>query len=201
MIAARRLLRGGGKGGTNCGDSSDRPSAVGLRSLRVRQNMAGAGQDAPFDSSAGVAYARASLEVSHRMAVRPVNLDALITREDFEVAVSDPRTVQPIEEGPKLKIMELEQGSFMFKQLKKPDFQRTTAHWSPAKIAGFVKSFVSGDLIPAVILWQSRLSGDIFVIDGAHRLSALIAWVHDDYGDRKISIPFFGDISKEQKSV
>lgn len=50
-------------------------------------------------------------------------------------------------------------------------------------------------------MWQSRLSGDIFVIDGAHRLSALIAWVHDDYGDRKISLPFFGDISKEQKAV
>ena len=43
------------------------------------------------------------------MAIRPVNLDALITRADFEVAVSDPKTVQPIEEGPKLKIMELEQ--------------------------------------------------------------------------------------------
>ena len=35
------------------------------------------------------------------------------------------------------------------------------------------------------------VSGFHFVIDGAHRLSALIAWVHDDYGDGKISRPFF----------
>jgi hypothetical protein len=90
----------------------------------------------------------------------------------------------------------------MFRRIRKPDFQRTTAHWPPAKIAGFIKSFVSGDLIPAVILWQSQMSGDIFVIDGAHRLSALIAWVHDDYGDRNLSLPFFeGNISPDQKRV
>ena len=99
----------------------------------------------------------------------PVNLDALIRREDFEVAI-DPKKIQPVEEAPKLKIVELEGDSFMFRRIRKPDFQRTTAHWPPSKIAGFIKSFVSGDLIPAVILWQSNMSGDIFVIDGAHRL-------------------------------
>ena len=108
--------------------------------------------------------------------------------------------MQPVEEAPKLKIVELEGDSFMFRRIRKPDFQRTTAHWPPAKIAGFIKSFVSGDLIPAVILWQSNMSGDIFVIDGAHRFDALIAWVHDDYGDRSLSLPFFeGNISSEQK--
>ena len=39
-----------------------------------------------------------------------------------------------------------------------------------------------------MILRRSPKSGNIFVIDGAHRLSAFIAWVHDDYGDKKISI-------------
>lgn len=130
-----------------------------------------------------------------------VNLDALIRREDFEVSI-DPKKVQPVEEAPKLKIVELEADSFMYRRLRKPDFQRTTAHWPPEKVAAFIKSFVAGDLIPALILWQSNSSGSIFVIDGAHRLSALIAWVHDDYGDRTLSVPFFnGDIPSEQKKA
>ena len=131
----------------------------------------------------------------------PVNLDALIRREDFEVAAVDPKKIQTVEEAPKLKIVELEADSFMFRRIRKPDFQRTTAHWSPEKIAAFVKSFVSGDLIPAVILWQSNISGDIFVIDGAHRLSALRAWVHDDYGDKILSRQFFGGLSTERKRL
>jgi hypothetical protein len=133
------------------------------------------------------------------MAVHPVNLDALIRREDFEV-VTDPKKVEALDSADKLKIVELEQDSFMYKLLRKPDFQGTTAHWPPEKVANFITSFLSGDLIPALILWRSHASGNIFVIDGAHRLSALIAWVHDDYGDRNISMPFFeGSIANEQK--
>jgi hypothetical protein len=130
-----------------------------------------------------------------------VNLDALIRRDDFAVNV-DPRKNNPVDQADKLKIVELEASSLMYKWLRKPDFQRTTAHWPPEKVAGFVGSFVSGDLIPALILWQSDTSG-IFVIDGAHRLSALIAWVHDDYGDgQTISLPFFeGNLPPEQKKA
>jgi hypothetical protein len=41
--------------------------------------------------------------------------------------------------------------------------------------------------------------GNLFVIDGAHRISALIAWLHDDYGDRVVSRRFFDDnIPSEQ---
>jgi len=130
-----------------------------------------------------------------------VNLDAIIRREDFAVSI-EPQRVQKVEEAPKLKIVELEADSFMYRALRKPDFQRTTAHWPPTKVAAFIKSFVAGDLIPALILWQSTESGSIFVIDGAHRLSALIAWVHDDYGDRALSLPFFeGNIPSEQKEA
>jgi hypothetical protein len=135
------------------------------------------------------------------MPTHPVNLDAIIKREDFAVAV-EPDKLQPVEEAPKLKIMELEADGFLYRKLRKPDFQRKTAHWSPAKVAAFIKSFVAGDLIPALILWQSTDSGSVFVIDGAHRLSALIAWVHDDYGDRNLSLPFFeGNIPGEQKEA
>ena len=115
-----------------------------------------------------------------------VNLDALIPREDFEV--DGGAEAQNL--GDKLKVSELVKGQgFFYSSLRKPDFQRETSDWDKNKIASFVKSFVEGDLIPSIILWQAGQY--IFVIDGAHRLSALIAWVNDDYGDGFISQSFF----------
>src|SRR5271166_2433846 len=46
-------------------------------------------------------------------------------------------------------------------------------------------------MVPAVILWRSP-TNHFFVIDGAHRLSSLIAWVNNDYGIGVISHEFFG---------
>ena len=85
--------------------------------------------------------------------------------------------------------------------LRKPDFQRETSEWSPAKVAGLIESFVVGDLIPAVILWHDVGGSYVFVIDGGHRLSALAAWVNDDYGDGDISKSFYGEIPEDQKKV
>lgn len=63
-----------------------------------------------------------------------------------------------------------------------------------------IESFVNNELIPAVILWSSKQH--VFVIDGGHRLSALRAWIEDDYGDKQISVQFFGpDISDSQKKA
>jgi len=89
---------------------------------------------------------------------------------------------------------------FFVGALRKPDFQRETVHWSPEKVADLIRAFIAGDLIPAVILWQRGTN--VFVIDGAHRLGALIAWVHDDYGDQRRSIEYFGGrIPDEQQKV
>jgi Protein of unknown function DUF262/HNH endonuclease len=118
-----------------------------------------------------------------------VNLDALFKREDFE-AKSDPLQ-QPSQLGLTLKITELEGTSLTYLTLRKPDFQRETASWEPQKVADLIRCFLDGDLIPSIILWRSQDTGNIFVIDGAHRLGALIAWVHDDYGDGRISRHFF----------
>jgi hypothetical protein len=122
-----------------------------------------------------------------------VNLDALIPREDFEV-LDGPSPSLPTQT---LQIRNLEPGDFFYSVVRKPDFQRETSDWPPAKIVGFIQSFLDGDLIPALILWQA--GSQIFIIDGAHRLSALIAWVHDDYGDGRTSKKFFdGVIPPEQ---
>ncbi|WP_406477499.1 HNH endonuclease family protein [Streptomyces platensis] len=128
-----------------------------------------------------------------------VNLDALIPREDFEAASSEVLT-QPSGLMANLGVTDLGPDSLMYNVLRKPDFQRETANWTPDKVAALVRSFLEGDLIPAIILWRSPKSGNIFAIDGAHRLSALTAWVHDDYGDKHRSLRFFdGVIPNEQQ--
>lgn len=129
------------------------------------------------------------------MATNTVNLDALILRADFaadtEQTGGNPRG--------DISLTDLDRG-FFSSDLRKPDFQRETTHWSPQKVVDLLRAFIDGDLIPAVILWQK--GREIFVIDGAHRLSALIAWLRDDYGDRAASLQFFGSqIPPEQQAI
>ena len=122
-----------------------------------------------------------------------VNLDALITREDFEVSTAH----NPAVPTTTIQVRDLEHSAFFYSALRKPDFQRETSEWEPKRISDFVRSFLDGDLIPAIILWRS---GEFtFVIDGAHRLSALIAWVHDDYGDGPRSRAFFNQAIPEDQ--
>lgn len=126
-----------------------------------------------------------------------VNLDALIPREDFEID-------DKVSSGLKKHTMSAEDikgDSFFFQTLRKPDFQRETNEWEPEKVVELVKSFISDELIPAIILWRSQ-AGYLFVIDGSHRLSAIAAWVNDDYGDGASSQGFYeGSLPAEQKQV
>lgn len=126
-----------------------------------------------------------------------VNLDALIRREDFEVE-------ENINSGKKketISIEDIKTDSFFFSFLRKPDFQRETNEWDSQRICELIKSFIEGDLIPAIILWRSK-GGYFFVIDGSHRLSALSAWVNNDYGDGQISKLFYdGVIPDEQLKI
>ncbi len=88
-----------------------------------------------------------------------------------------------------------------FQLIRKPDFQRETADWQPKAVYGLIESFLDGNLIPSLIFWRSPTQ-TLFVIDGAHRLSALIAWIHDDYGDGVHSRRFYDNyIPPEQKKV
>jgi Protein of unknown function DUF262/HNH endonuclease len=122
-----------------------------------------------------------------------VNLDALISREDFEVKTNKDDAPTPIS----IAVRSLEHRDFFYQALRKPDFQRETGEWSPARVAGLIRTFVGGELIPAVILWRNREL--LFVIDGSHRLSALAAWVQDDYGDGELSRAFFNNMIPEEQ--
>lgn len=127
------------------------------------------------------------------MSTNLVNLDALIPRKDFNID-DQPTSVAAGTE--KIHINELD-GPFFGPTLRKPDFQRETNRWSPSKVVDLVRAFVDGDLIPAVILWKA--GNYTFVIDGAHRLAALLAWIFDDYGDEKRSLDFFGGLIPEEQ--
>ncbi|HEX3944000.1 MAG TPA: DUF262 domain-containing protein [Rhizomicrobium sp.] len=123
-----------------------------------------------------------------------VNLDALIRRADLAAPG------EAAEDINSLPVMQLAPKGLLYPALRKPDFQRETASWTPEQVADLVITFTRRDLIPAVILW--RAGEHVFVIDGAHRLSALIAWVHDDYGDRSVSRKFFqNQIPDEQQKA
>ena len=123
-----------------------------------------------------------------------VNLDALIPREDFDI--TDPSRLRGTRKGT-LSTTDLKSGEFFLSALRKPDFQRETSEWKLRKVVEFVESFLTGDLIPAVILWENP--SYTFVIDGAHRLSSLVAWINDDYGDGDISKRFYDSVIPDEQ--
>lgn len=127
-----------------------------------------------------------------------VTLDAMIRREDFAIEGEEkPVAVNLFSDFP---IRHLEKDAPILKLLRKPDFQRETNQWSPEQLATFIASFLDQEVIPSLILWKS--TSFVFVIDGGHRLSALRAWMEDDYGDRAISQEFYsGEISDAQKRM
>lgn len=129
---------------------------------------------------------------------KKINLDALIPREDFDVKDSE---ASPTSKSLNLKVTDLDDGSFFFGSLRKPDFQRESNEWDQGRVFSLIESFLNNDLIPAVILWKND-AGYTFVVDGAHRLSALASWVNNDYGDGPISKSFYQSIiPDEQKEI
>lgn len=129
-------------------------------------------------------------------------MDAMILRADFwQKGTNSAGTTASARPATSITFENLKSDSAFVLSLRKPDFQRETNQWSPAQAVTFIQSFIDGDLVPSVILWQSD-EGHIFAIDGAHRLSALRAWIEDDYGDGARSISFFaGEIPEEQKKT
>jgi hypothetical protein len=126
-----------------------------------------------------------------------VNLDAMIARADFAVQDADSGGFENVTS---ISLRDFVPPALIGPNLRKPDFQRETNHWSPEQVVSLLKCYANGDLIPSVILWRS--SQYLFVIDGGHRLSVLRAWVEDDYGDGPVSQAFFGcEISGEQRRI
>lgn len=112
-----------------------------------------------------------------------VYLDHLIERESF-------RYVRPVEDLPqilssptrKLTLKNLRDPERV-KLLRKPDFQRATWAWSPDDCIELLDSVIKYQVVPSIIMWASPLSGLDYILDGGHRISVVLAWLHDDWGD------------------
>lgn len=128
---------------------------------------------------------------------KKVILDALLPRADFLVDESSHNYNKTIQE---LSANYIDKTGIILDFLRKPDFQRETNEWDADQILALIESFLDGELIPSIILWKND-ANFIFVVDGAHRLSALMSWLHDDYGDGHLSLNYFDDISEEQKKI
>ena len=130
-------------------------------------------------------------------------LDAIIRRADFWQLESEKlgETHESARQARAITFENLKADSNFVLNLRKPDFQRETNQWNANQVVSFIQSFIDGELVPSVILWQSS-EGFIFAIDGAHRLSALRAWIEDDYGDGQKSIAYFdNEIPESQKKA
>src|SRR5258706_13018646 len=117
-----------------------------------------------------------------------VNLDALIVRQDMDEG--EPQRI-PKEFSFRHEELVRESG-LTYSVLRKPDFQRSTSSWTPEKVRDMVIAYIEGETVPGVIVWRSPKS-NLFVIDGGHRLSSIIAWINDDYGDGDISVAHYGE--------
>lgn len=129
-----------------------------------------------------------------------VNLDAMIPRADFIGSSEGNKKKSGIEKIYLFHLLKSHELS-IYHLLKKPDFQRETNEWDKERIKGLISSFIERSFIPSIILWENEDTGLIYVIDGAHRLSAIIAYVNNDYGYGKISHEFnrYAKIPEEER--
>lgn len=82
--------------------------------------------------------------------------------------------------------------------LRKPDFQRATWSWTPEDCVELLDAVLNEHVVPSVIMWLDK-DGTKFVLDGGHRISVLLAWITDDWGDR-VSADHFKDDTLELAS-
>lgn len=110
-----------------------------------------------------------------------VFLDHLIQRDGLLYERSDSKAGDPGEYRKTLLIRDLEKGT-QRALLRKPDFQRATYAWSPEDCVDLLEAVMTERVVPSVILWLDPV-GSQYVLDGGHRISVLLAWIQDDWGD------------------
>ncbi|WP_306598830.1 DUF262 domain-containing protein [Geothrix sp. 21YS21S-2] len=115
-----------------------------------------------------------------------VHLDHFIRRQSlrYQALVAEDSPIDPFDgrPDPSIRFDDIKEG--WFTSLRKPDFQRATCAWDTEDCVKFLDSVVHRRIIPSIILWRSKETGQVYVLDGAHRLSVLRAWMVDDWGDR-----------------
>lgn len=128
-----------------------------------------------------------------------VDLDHLIRRESFRFVqpveqTGDPQDRQPLE----LRLNDL-RDAFRTRLFRKPDFQRATAAWTPEQCLSLLESITDNQVVPSLIMWASPNNTLLYILDGAHRISVVMAWLLDDWGDRRNSEDYGSD--EEERSI
>lgn len=117
-----------------------------------------------------------------------VHLDHLIKRQSLRYTlpaqVDSNLRMQSQRSDSNIRFDDIRREDGWFSGIVKPDFQRATCAWSPENCVTFLNSVIRRRIIPSIILWRSSETGLLYVLDGAHRLSVLRAWMHDDWGDK-----------------
>jgi hypothetical protein len=138
-----------------------------------------------------------------------VYLDRLIPREPFLYKSSQEFSPTQTISTPRVSLLQLEsansdrRGGFR-RQLSKPDFQRATWAWTPEQCVDLLDSLLRYRVVPSVILWLSP-DNFIYVLDGGHRISVLLAYMADDWGDKDMSglsdtqIPLVRQVAQENR--
>ena len=123
-----------------------------------------------------------------------VNLDSLIPKDDFIAQTLTPAKKSKLTNLTLSHLLPNSDHNYasLAHLLRKPDFQRETNEWDKRRICDLIECFIKRDFIPSIILWESPDNNHIYVIDGAHRISAILAYINDDYGDKDISHKFYG---------
>lgn len=117
-----------------------------------------------------------------------VYLDHLISRQSLRYtkpdSISNSASFSHGKYDSNIRFGDIRKEEGWFDSLVKPDFQRATCAWTPDSCAKFLNSVIRRRIIPSIILWRSDETGLVYVLDGAHRLSVLRAWMLDDWGDK-----------------
>jgi hypothetical protein len=121
-----------------------------------------------------------------------VHLDHLIRRESLRwvetnIIQQDFPLFGPAQRDHRIRYLDLDDETNVvpfFPLLRKPDFQRETSAWSPEDCLSLLESIVTGLIIPSLIVWKSPDNNFLYILDGAHRLSVVRAWMLDDWGDK-----------------
>lgn len=107
------------------------------------------------------------------------------TRDDVLFQGSEANQRESIPSGfPYLLLKHLYGDESLTPYLRKPDFQRATWAWSPIECVDLLEAVLEERVVPSIILWKSP-EKFLYVLDGGHRISVLLAWIEDNWGDRR----------------
>lgn len=117
-----------------------------------------------------------------------VYLDHHIERDNllYKRVVNGTSYSEDTKQPPHLTIRDLYGQKSKARRLRKPDFQRATMMWSPEECVDLLYAVLNEQVVPSVIMWLNPDNNRQYVLDGGHRISVLLAWIKNDWGDSSI---------------